>query len=130
MREISPPSHHPPPGAGILWVLMGSESEERANVHRRGRGLPRTGPRVSLPGKAACFQTLPFHSFHPWRGQLSHAGVFPGAGEDVRRCQSGPASAGQWDVLGSPVRGPAGHEVGRGIQVVTAEDSRDEKSGP
>lgn len=38
----------------------------------------------------------------------------PGAGEDVRRCQSGPASAGQWDVLGSPARGLAGQEVGRG----------------
>ena len=33
---------------------------------------------VSLLGKAACFRALPFHSFHPWRGQLSHAGVFPG----------------------------------------------------
>lgn len=84
---------------------------------------------MSLLGKAACFWALPFHSFHLWRGQLRHAGVFPGAGEDVRRCQSGPASAGQWDVLGSPARGPAGQEVGRGVQAVTAEDSQDKKSG-
>ena len=111
MREISPPSHRPPPGAGFLWFLLGSESEERDDVHRQGRGCPGIDP-VCL-----CL------------GRLLASGVFPGAGEDVRRCQSGPASAGQWDVLGSPARGPAGQEVGRGVQAVTAEDSQDKKSG-
>lgn len=128
MREISPPSHHPAPGAGFLWALVGSESEERADVHRQGKGLPGSGPCVSawegclLPGSA--LSQLP-----PMEGPAEPCWGLPWAGEDVRRCRSGPASAGQWDVLGSPIRGPAGQEVGRGIQVVTAEDSRDKKSG-
>ena len=128
MREISPPSHRPPAGAGFPWVLVGSESEERADVHRRGRGLPGYGPRVSLLGRGCLLPGSALSQLPPMEGPAEPCWGLH-AGDDVKRCQSGPASAGQWDVLGGPIRGPAGQEVGRGIQVVTAEDSRDKKSG-